>query len=452
MTSERGLFSTYLLKDPCLNCAPRVYSYLGLIDDFARNHGDASITSLPVLNDQLLTAALFEGALLVNDGYLLNHPVLQQALIDPECSPFSRLVESGFIKIVTRNDRQLGTLADQMADDGILSAQKLLDQRDYKGALKPALERWTERLEVGDPQSSFRSWPRAHVSQLFAILALQALDRAIELTSKGVTEKEVKEFRKAFKAAGPAANRTEWERLADRRRDQDLLTEPVHHSLMLIANEAYQYAWGCALSEGGEKTSVLTRAPHYLDLDRSVGELDESRIGETFSVYGPNIRVAGKRVGKNWELLAELVRRGAPATYLKAQYVEALERYYAGDGEGTEEVDRARDEYSKVLSEQFGSRRRAFTFGVASTVATTAIGAVVAGPVAVGIGVGLGLGLLTNVSDNTFGPKLISRASAKVSKPWITKKRERPLPVISSFQLDPPKAEALLGRVERFAT
>jgi hypothetical protein len=426
-----------------------VHTYFGLLDDFAERHRDASVASLPNLNNHLLTAALFDGPLLVNDGYLLNHPVLRDALIDPDSSPLCLLVESGFVKILTRNNRMLGALAEEMADAGIESAQHLLRQDDYRKNLKPALDSWTERLKVGEPGVAFRDWPRAHVSQLFADLASTALDQAIDRTPKGDAQKTLVEFRKAFRAEGPSANRTVWERAADRGREEGKLPSDVHNALMLIGNEAYQYAWGCALSEDGEGAAVLTRAPLYLDLDQSVAQVDLTNPPEGIVVYGPDIAVAGKRVGRNWELLAEIVRSGAPMTYRKAAFLDALRRYYANGGKDDEEVKRAARAYENALAEHFGSRRRAFAFAIGSTLASTAAGAAVAGPI--GIGVGLGIGLFTNAADYSFGPKLLARVAAPFGKSWITKKRSRMGWVTSSFQLDPERVVMHLAGVGQFA-
>jgi hypothetical protein len=426
-----------------------VYTYFGLLDDFAERHRDAHVASLSNLNNHLLTAALFDGPLLVNDGYLLNHPVLRQAVIDPNSSPLCRLVESGFVKILTRNERQLGVLADEMAAVGIGSAQRLLRQRTYRRNLKPALDHWTERLKVGGPEVSFRNWPRANISQLFTGLATTALDQAIDRTPKGDAQKTLVAFQKVFRAEGPNANRTAWEKAADHQREEGKLPANAHKALMLMGNEAYQYAWGCALSEHDKGAAVLTRAPLYLNLDRSVAQVDLANLPEGVIVYGPDIAVAGKRVGKKWELLAEIVRSGAPMTYRKTAFLDSLRRYYAGDGGGKDEVERTAKAYSNALAEHFGSRRRGFVFAIGSTLASTAVGAAAAGPI--GVGLGLGIGLFTNAADYSFGPKLLARVSAPFGKPWITKKRSRLGPVTSSFQLDPEQVAIYLAGVDQYS-
>jgi hypothetical protein len=135
-------------------------TYFGLLDDFAMRHHDAAVTSMRALNEHLLAAVLFEGPLLINDGYLFNHVVLQEAVIKPDASPLRALVESGYVQILTRNGRGLGMLAERMAQGGITSAQHLLTTELYREQLKPALSTWGERLELFDFEVPLRHCPR----------------------------------------------------------------------------------------------------------------------------------------------------------------------------------------------------------------------------------------------------------------------------------------------------
>jgi hypothetical protein len=166
-------------------------------------------------------------------------------------------------------------------------------------------------------------------------------------------------------------------------------------------------------------------------------------------VYGPDIAVAGKRVGRKWELLAETVRSGAPMTYRKAAFLNSLRSYYANGAKDGEEVKQAAAAYSNALAEHFGSRRRGFVFAIGSTLVSTAVGAAVAGPI--GVGAGLGIGLFTNAADYSFGPKLLAKLSAPIGKPWITKNHSRMASVTSNFQLDPLRVAAHLAEVDQFA-
>jgi hypothetical protein len=423
-------------------------TYFGLLDDFAVRHHDAAVTSMRALNEHLLAAVLFEGPLLINDGYLLNHAVLQEAVLKPDVSPLRALVESGYIQILTRNGRELGILAERMALDGITSAQHLLTTEFYRERLRPALSRWDERLELFDFEVPFRHWPKTHLSQTFTKLATDALDGAIEMSAPGNDRKQLVEFQKVLDDGGSSTNRTYWETEVNRLNAYGKLSDEVRIALMLMGNEVYQYAWGCALSEDDDSAAVQTRAPMYLDLDVALGQLDPERQPHGVTVFGPDLGVAGKRVGSKWSLLAKVVRGTEEITVVKGQFLKALNNYYADPGAGDEQVTRAAKQYSKALSAHFGSSRRAFRLDVTTTLLSGGVGFVVGGPV--GAVVGAGIGLVGNVADATVGPKLLAKMSSPLGKPWIATKPGRMPIATSNFRLDQHKAAGYIKGVERF--
>src|SRR5256885_10799991 len=112
--------------------------YSGLFDDFAaRNSDGRTVTTVDGLNHLLLTSVLFGDALLINDGYVLQNAALKAAILEAKASPFESLVRCGFVRILTRNDRDLGALARDMADRDISSAKRLLQNADFLTAYQP---------------------------------------------------------------------------------------------------------------------------------------------------------------------------------------------------------------------------------------------------------------------------------------------------------------------------
>ncbi len=83
-------------------------AYLGILDDFALRYDLPGACSKDInnLNQILLTQAFIGPPLLINDGYFVNHPAMRDAIISSESSPLTRLTESSFINILTRNDGQ----------------------------------------------------------------------------------------------------------------------------------------------------------------------------------------------------------------------------------------------------------------------------------------------------------------------------------------------------------
>ena len=166
-----------------------VLTYCGLADDFAARY-DRGIRSVEGLNRQLLLAVLFGEPLLFNDGYVVTHGPLRKAVIERRSSPFRKLVEEGYVKILTRNDGALGSLLELMAEDGITSAKRL--RRDTKA--NKHFEQWAPSLQSAFDQC-FRQWPECDVSVIFQKIGDGALSKA-----RGA-HPELEEELNAFQAA-----------------------------------------------------------------------------------------------------------------------------------------------------------------------------------------------------------------------------------------------------------
>jgi hypothetical protein len=79
-------------------------AYCGLLDDFAIRHRDGHpIAKLEDLSNHLVFSVIAGDPLIVNDGYLLQSSAVRDAIMYPDRSPFRRLVECGFVRIMSRN-------------------------------------------------------------------------------------------------------------------------------------------------------------------------------------------------------------------------------------------------------------------------------------------------------------------------------------------------------------
>ena len=119
------------------------------------------------LTRNLIFAVLFDEELLINDGYIIAEPAIRDAVRKLKQSPLRQLVETGYIKILTRNQRDLGTLTKRMAEEGMEPAQ---DYSKIGTAFNRTLSEWCGTFEP--PQAdgsylSFRGWPAYNTSQIF---------------------------------------------------------------------------------------------------------------------------------------------------------------------------------------------------------------------------------------------------------------------------------------------
>jgi hypothetical protein len=379
-----------------------VLTYCGLLDDFALRNRDVGITSIGELNEYLVVAVLFGGPLLVNDGHVITHGAVQQAVQAPHLSPFRQLVETGFVKILTRNERRLESLADEMADVGITSFQRLRQQISYQHNFLPALQQWSERLR-SSAFNAFEGWPDIQVDDVFRSVAGAAYSSLH--SAEPEWHQELERFHDQLTTT--KWRRTEWENVANQLRASDKIGQLVRQALMFTANEAYQYAWGCALGATDADIRVLTRAPRHLsEFDVSLGQITAA-ARHPLRVLVPDPGFASQAVNNRWELLANVVTSGE-LRYLKQTFLDTLANHHVSDSVSRKEVEDVADAYAEALSVHFGAARvRPAVFELMSLgLATigTVVGGVVASPA-----VGLALGLTGFGSAHLGGPQAFWR-------------------------------------------
>jgi hypothetical protein len=423
-------------------------AYCGLLDDFAvRQRDGRPITTVSELNDHLALAMIAGDPLVVNDGYLLNNPALQRAIIEPESSPFCALVEAGFVKILSRNDGAVEHLANLMADQGIASAQRLVADPRYVGKYQPALARWSAHLNSGF-FDWFRSWPAHRTDAVYRKLASESLDL---LADQAVADLEGLELFRGELGDG-IGSRTAWEDTAEMLVRDEKLASGAHRQLMATANEVYQYTWGCVLADKNNPMSVQTRLPQLLSgLDRRAGD-QAVEARDPVSLFAPDIRVARKGIDRQWDRLVQSVNTASVANKAKREFLTKLAMYNAGGDVNEKQIKEAAREYSEVLAQSFGHDKRV-QVGLDLSFAAVAIGTSVAaltGPVGLAIGVGVTAGGVM-ASHVTPVHNLFNRLGQTRPTKWIRDVRRVEHTATSTFELDLAAATSVLEGIPRFA-
>ncbi|GAA4716333.1 hypothetical protein Prum_005690 [Phytohabitans rumicis] len=431
-------------------------TYTGLVDDFAKNHDDGCIQTLRELNEYLVSAVLVGHPLLINDGHVIMHPAIREAILKPESSPLRNLVATGYVKILTRNAGDLETLAAQMADEGITSAQRFSVQRDYAKSYLPALHVWMSQLRLGEPQSFLHPWPELNTTSIFHKITAAAYRSIRDVLVAAELRDELKALRRFrdLYELGRQHRRTDWENVANRMRGSGRLSETLYRELMYAGNEVYQYSWGCALARKDNLVRVETRAPKFTDLDMSIGETTGS-YQDSVEVYSPNFTVAHRKIGDNWSRLAEVARPGTETYYAKVEFQRCMESYYHANGTEVDRsaLDAAARKYSKALSDHFRRDERArLIYGYVTAAAGAAVG-IPAAPLGpwLGTGIGLAVGVATVVADQVGAPRAMMKIMNRDNKKWITSNAlgRRPT-MVSNFQIDQMSADEYRRGVREF--
>jgi hypothetical protein len=414
-------------------------AYCGLFDDFAARY-DRGVTSLKDLNQQLLFAVLFGDRLLVNDGYVAVHPGIRKAVADRTSSPFRQLAQQGYVKILTRNGGDLGSVLSVMAEADISSASPLL--KDAKA--NKEFVAWTRNLQAA-PTRCFVQWPKYNTSAIFKKIAARALTRAKNLHP--AAESDIELFRLELKQT--SGRRTEWEDTAGRLLKEGKILASTRAMLMSVANDAYQYAWGCALSGGTSGVHLQMRPPLYVSLAVSVGTLPDDKR-EPVSVFVPNLKLARKRVHSEWDRLAAMADSTHDVALAKRDYRETLKQYYATNNVDEKQMRVAADAYSTVLAEHFKSKalaRIVFDVGAPAAAATAGL-ALTAGPL--GAAVGFAVGVTGASAARMGGDHWTLKMTPRRRSGWINEVNRSCLVGSSSFEIDKDKARKVLEHIPPF--
>lgn len=431
---------------------PVRHSYVGLLDDFAVRHGDTAIVSIDDLNKHLVLAVLFSDPLLINDGYVLQHPAIRQALLNPEKSPLKALVEVGFVKILSRNSNALGDLAEVMADAQIASAKSLLRSEDFQKIYRPELTRWSDELCSG-AFDAFLPWPKIHIDQVFRSVARTVM--ATDSFASGVGEDALKAFRERLDTS--AFRRTEWELAGEAMRDGGKFDPAAHRVLMWAANETYQYAWGCALTASLPNVRVLTRLPRHLRALEASGVLAlPSKPKKPVEVMVPDRAFVMEAVGGKWTRLANMVTPGHDINRLKHAFLGALRAYYGIDAAGSAhdgDEKALAQAYTTALSKHFGGGQTAvpMVFDLSFVGLSTAAG-IIAGPAGMvaGAAAGAAVGVVGVAAAHLGAPKLLWRLTAPSPRKWLVHKRpQMEEGVTSCFEIEPTLASAHIAHAGR---
>jgi hypothetical protein len=425
-------------------------TYTGLVDDFAQKYGDACIKTRDDLNNHLITAVLTGHPLLINDGHMIMHPAIREAVLNPKSSPLLELAAAGYVKILTRNGGDLETLADQMADQGITSAQEFGTQDSYTKQYLPALRTWMDHLRKGEPRDFLRPWPEINTTPVFHKIAAAAYRsiRSSLIADKLREDLEVLRRFIGMYESGEQQRRTDWENVAVFLRDRGKLSARLFLELMHAGNEAYQYAWGCALADKSSLVRVETRAPKHTSVDVAVDAITVpvSVQREQVELYTPNFKVAVRKIGENWSKLAEVARTGSDTYYAKVAFQRCIEDYYSGDESAVDEsvIKAAAKKYSKALAEHFVNAklgRRIYGYSTAFG-GTAALIPAMAAPPLVGLLAGLAISVAAVSGDQVGVPEAMMKIVDGSRDKWITRSGLGTRPtIVSNFQIDQSAAD-----------
>jgi hypothetical protein len=253
-------------------------TYVGTLDDAVQRYPWKFRLDQRQLDHLLVVELIHGNPLLLNDGYLLLHPLCRAALMN-EDGLLWHLIRAGFVRVMHRGGDAFGLheLPSKMAP-AVSSFAKMLDGSVDDIAwteLRPRVERLDGMLR---DNGHLVAWPRYDATSGFLALTRRLCERRVTARqlglARGTMQKAPDDFLQRVVdriSENPCAARTQWEQVAKRYANSPRYTKHPRRFMratMNLASEIYHYNMGMLLAaEHGAGVSVQTQvSPAFDDL------------------------------------------------------------------------------------------------------------------------------------------------------------------------------------------
>ncbi len=226
------------------------YTYAGLLDDVMLRYSD-EFTGRDFFRKMIAKNVLFGGGIFINDGYLVNHPIAREHLMNNRSLLHVMLV-AGFVRILTRTDHAeaLARMPIAMAESGNQSFQRLIKDPEWDD-FGPAFKKIAEHVFRTGTQ---RPWPNVNMSYGYAKLMEQHFigKTAAQMGLSVLDTDDVRFISDNFLELNPRQGnaRDKFERAAARTLEKrNRFTGTAMREIMEVANQCYHYNFGLAMTE-----------------------------------------------------------------------------------------------------------------------------------------------------------------------------------------------------------
>lgn len=333
------------------------WTYSGLLDDALLRYGEELQVDADFFQRAILRSVLFNGPILLNDGYILNSKAGIRMLLEP--GSFLRIMlRNGYVRLISRaagaEPDAIASIPETLARNGVTSAKEIVSDPSWP-EWKAGITDWVSgQLLSGqiDP------WPRKAINAGNVLLFDRVFGRSA--ADLGLSERA----RETLDRLQPLLAGSEQYERAPRSAIEDRLTELVEKGIstprdrfeiMNIANQAYHYNISLCLNECYDRpvaadTTIGRAFDNLLQMPRTVeAELDELEaisIPKGFPLDRP-------------ELFSDLVDTREDLFRAKLAFIRAVEAASVPSSnaplaERVRDVKEATAEYRARLAEHFG--------------------------------------------------------------------------------------------------
>ena len=156
-------------------------TYFGTLDDVVHRYPWPAPLTQETLQQQLITAAIYDKRILINDGYLVANPLLQGELTNLTRSLLGNLLRSGNARMFARGGVANLAAGIERSAPEIVTHQHLLNDRERWQRVRDELEFLSK-----DVARFTISWPSdKNMGQLFCLLMTRMKERVEGLKERG---------------------------------------------------------------------------------------------------------------------------------------------------------------------------------------------------------------------------------------------------------------------------
>ncbi len=230
------------------------FVYLGTFDDVVQRYPWRFQVDDRYLRSTLARQAIEGRPVLLNDGYLINHPTLRLQLLD-RSSLLWELIDHGFVGIMSRGYGRFGIHEMPERMQHIETFRRLIDGSTGDW---PKLRRRLEEVHrYAVDNDRYQRWPAFDTASGYSVFAQRLLrSTPTSLGLRGLINRNnlhgfLGTFIEELSGPGKRGPRDQWEALAkDLANDPDVTNQPKEfvNAMMRLATEIYHYNIGVGLA------------------------------------------------------------------------------------------------------------------------------------------------------------------------------------------------------------
>lgn len=315
-------------------------TYSGLLDDVVDRYKITPEVDATFFNRSILRNVFFSGRILINDGYLVNHPAALTQLMN-EDSLLRTMIKTDFVRVLARQQDAdaFANNPEIMAERGVESFRRLIDRKDWP-QIKERLRQFALGLYAYDKVDP---WPPFQMHPGFRKLFSRIFDKSLDdLGLAGLGRIDLDGLRRTLEDSPvyQTSPRGTVEEVLKAMAASGTLSQEAVVQIMNVANQCYHYNFAMCLSES-----------------RGEAVIADTTIGKAFL---PVLSIPRGFPMEDGAVYDRLLDPTSTLSAAKHTFLAAVDRVFRPSSNTSvaarvDEVNRAAEEYRRYLADHFSN-------------------------------------------------------------------------------------------------